>query len=705
MTTVIDACDQYVNILERGFRIATLAEAGNPPDGVIQYDVDGYPLKGFYYVDGSVRVISCVWEGEDSVQIVVTDLTGAITYSDNTYLYSVPNLQRAIVIQKTDLPARSPDITDLTLDNDNIKENSGPGDVVGNLGATGGTPAYVFTEITDPDDIFQVVGTELQLSADTDGRGGTTSDVGIRVTDSNLKTFDKVFEITFNEAPEITAVNLSANEVDDGDAVGTVIGDLSTVGGTAPFIYSLQVNPGGALQIVGDELQMAVMADINDSPYNVTVRSTGACGRTFDQPFSITVNAAPMSDILLSNDEVENQSPSGTVVGTLTAVGGADPISFSILSDPSSKFQINGDDLELSDTAELSDGTYNVTIRATDNALDTFDKPFVITVTARPITDITISNDTIANGSVSGTVGTLTMVGGEPAATWSIQSDPSNVFDISGSDLIVDNEVLIGNSPYTVTVRATDSESQIFDKPLSITITYNNKYSFWPGNTTSGQYMSVPSTGFAWVDGQTAFTIAFWARRDAFQSMTLFSNTSGTGNNAEGFILRTDGNGGNRYEWRMNISTGNRLYMRTTTGEPANTWYHMVFTYDGSQTPAGVNSYVDGISVPPSTETSTLVGAVNNTDPFGLMARSNGAQSSNGNSWIDQFITVDRVLTGPEITELYNGGSDIDATTLSFYADIQRSYDFEKSASDNSTAGVDGVLVNDDGTEFDTEIP
>ena len=705
MSNIIDACDQYVNILESGFRIATDSESGNPPDGVIQYDVDGYPLRGFYVVSGDVRVISCVWNGEDEVQVIVTNIAGSITYSDNTYKYAVPNLQRAIVIQRTDLPARTPDLTDLLLDNDNIKENSGPGNVVGNLSATGGTAPYSFTEITDPDNVFQVVGTELQLSTDTDGRGGTTSSVVIRVTDVNLKTLDKNFVISFNEAPDITDVDLSNDSVDDGSAPGTSVGTLSTVGGTAPFIYSLPVNPGGSLQVVGDDLQMAVISDQQDSPYEITVRSIGTCGRTFDQPFSITVNMAPLSDILLSNNTIENQAPSSTVVGTLTAVGGADPVIFSVFSDPSNKFQINGDDLEMSDTAELSDGTYNVTIRATDDDLGIFDKPFIITVTARAITDITISNDTIPNGSTTGTVGTLSMVGGEPAVVWSIIADPSGVFDLSGADLIIDNEVLIGNSPYSVTVRATDSESQQFDKPLSVSVTYNNKYSFYPNNTASGQYITTPNTNMSWVDGQTPFSVSFWAKRSSFQSMTLFSNTSGTGNNTEGFLMRTDGNGGNRYEWRMNIATNNRLFCMLTTGEATGTWYHITFTYDGSQAGSGVLSYVNGVSTPLSVSTNTLSGAVNNSNIFGIMARSNGAQSSNGNAFIDQFIVTDKVLSPAEVTELYNSGSDIDATTLSFYNNIQRSYDFEKATNDNSPQEEDATLINGDGTEYSTDIP
>ncbi len=105
---------------------------------------------------------------------------------------------------------------------------------------------------------------------------------------------------------------------------------------------------------------------------------------TWTQAYEDAANppAQPITDITLDNNTVQDGAGVGTIVGNLFAVGGTNPITFSIVSDPSNKFQIVGNQLQLSDTAVLAESPYSVDIRATDANLDTFDKMFDITVTA-----------------------------------------------------------------------------------------------------------------------------------------------------------------------------------------------------------------------------------------------------------------------------------------------------------------------------------
>jgi hypothetical protein len=97
--SVNSTVSQYVNIL-------------NTPiiDVVsVEYDVDRYPLRGEYNTKDGIRVVNCIWNGDIECRVKVTDSDGLLVISDFTYFYSVPNLQRAIIEQRTDLPARTPD--------------------------------------------------------------------------------------------------------------------------------------------------------------------------------------------------------------------------------------------------------------------------------------------------------------------------------------------------------------------------------------------------------------------------------------------------------------------------------------------------------------------------------------------------------------------------------------------------------------------
>lgn len=99
-------------------------------------------------------------------------------------------------------------------------------------------------------------------------------------------------EDTANPPPApITGLTLSSNNVVDGDPAGTVVGDLFPVGGQAPFSFQITADPDNAFQLVGNQLRMAISADIADTPYSVTIEVTDGALQTFSQIFSVDVTS------------------------------------------------------------------------------------------------------------------------------------------------------------------------------------------------------------------------------------------------------------------------------------------------------------------------------------------------------------------------------------------------------------------------------
>lgn len=118
------------------------------------------------------------------------------------------------------------------------------------------------------------------------------------------------------------------------------------------------------------------------------------------------------------------------------------------------------------------------------------------------------------------------------------------------------------------------------------------------------------------------------------------------------------------WEWQYTANTGlDFLLLSTATNgvrrriamgvfKPG-VWQHVVFTYDGSSTSAGILCYVDGVlvtstSVLDNLTTSTLGGGVNAT----LGGRSGGSTQLRGQYAVARLHS--RVLTAAEVSEMYN---------------------------------------------------
>lgn len=94
----------------------------------------------------------------------------------------------------------------------------------------------------------------------------------------------------------------------------------------------------------------------------------------FRAEMEVIFNAAPPTDIALSNDDMDENQPVGALVGTLSTTAVNPGFSYSLcgLADDAS-FQINGDSLESASRFDFeAKASYNICIRSTDNlGLDT----------------------------------------------------------------------------------------------------------------------------------------------------------------------------------------------------------------------------------------------------------------------------------------------------------------------------------------------
>lgn len=106
--------------------------------------------------------------------------------------------------------------TNIGLSNDSIVSGSVIGSVVGSLTTVNGEAPFTYTITNDPDNKFDISGSNLITDATVDFPTDPSHEVTIMVTDVNLNTFSKAFVISVTEAPTYAnEFSMTFNGVDE----------------------------------------------------------------------------------------------------------------------------------------------------------------------------------------------------------------------------------------------------------------------------------------------------------------------------------------------------------------------------------------------------------------------------------------------------------------------------------------------------------
>lgn len=146
-------------------------------------------------------------------------------------------------------------------------------------------------------------------------------------------------------------------------------------------------------------------------------------------------------------------------------------------------------------------------------------------------------------------------------------------------------------------------------------------------------------------------TFSGWIKLSATGSIeTIFANNEAA--NTRGITFIVDAVGKLKVSL-VSTATSDEIIVETTAAQITDIDYHQVaFTYDGSETAAGLLIYVDITSVGVVTVQDTLTGTIiPGTKEFGLGGNSNSANLFSG--YIDEaFFSSDRAWTGSDITAI-----------------------------------------------------
>ena len=323
---------------------------------------------------------------------------------------------------------------------------------------------------------FKIVGNTLKTKTLFTTAGSRS--IRVRVTDQGGLTYDKIFTITLTESNRPpTNISLTNAAVNEKQASNSLVGNLSTADlDSATFTYSLVSGSGSTnnnnFKISGTQLRTNTVFSSHGLKY-VRIRTTDQNGASFEKSFTITVNNINENPtgIGLSNSDISDKSPAGTVVGSLSSTDpdSGNSFTYSLVygtgSTNNSDFQIAGNQLK---TKALfsSDGSKSIRIRTTDQGGRFYEKSFTILVAVNnpphvdSIADISILEDASEQ--------TLSLTGITAGFN---ESQPLRISATSSNTGLLADPVLTYSSPTTTgTLRFTPTSNQFGFTTITVTV-------------------------------------------------------------------------------------------------------------------------------------------------------------------------------------------------------------------------------------------
>ena len=232
--------------------------------------------------------------------------------------------------------------------------------------------------------------------------------------------------------------------------------------------------------------------------------------------------------------------------------------------------------------------------------------------------------------------------------------------------------------------------SAAFSNAYSVDLDGSNDYVDCGGNAD-----------FSFTDGagnDSAFSISAWVKLDS----NIRARVAGKGNTE--WLFGTDSSG--RFNMILWSNDGTSAYLQKfSTALSTGSWHHILCTYDGSNTAAGINLYKAG---------SLVSSTVGNAGTYAGMASQQGSlrlgqwelNSSVMNGLIDEVAVFNSELSSSTVTDIYNSGVPADISSLSplgYWRMGDNNGGTGTTITDQGSGSNNGTLTN--GPTFSSDVP
>lgn len=447
-----------------------------------------YPDNAAFFVDGGELKSSQVFDFENKsryeICLQTTDSVG-LTFIRNLIL-TVEDVNEA------------PNV--LTLDKNSVDEIAPTGTTIGAFATVdpdagdSHTYALINNGLYPGNAAFDIEGNELKTAQAINFEAVNTYEICVQVTDNQGLSFDKVFSVTVEDANELpTAILLDNSSILENGTADEVVGTLSVVDQDQGSTHILELLPSdqnadnAAFTLDGTQLKVVAPLDFeSQSRYSVLIRATDNGGLQLDYAVEVQVLDVnePPSGVSLPDNQVDENQPSGTIVGILqeSPLDTADTHTFSLINPsqyPDNQFfSIFGEELRTNATFNFeSRNTYTVCVEVTDAGGSTASGPLTIEVQNLNETPLAFNLDNVIiseNLPADTTVGSFTTFDTDFDDTFTYElidtgNYPDNTnFAISGNLLTAKLLNFEAQSSHNILVRVTDSGGLSIEQNFSI---------------------------------------------------------------------------------------------------------------------------------------------------------------------------------------------------------------------------------------------
>ncbi len=527
--------------------------------------------------------------------------------------------------------------TAIALTNGDIAENLAIRNFIGKLSTTDADAVnnFAYSLVTGGgsggNSSFLISNDSLYTNAIFDYEVTNSYSIRVNVNDGNGGSYQQNFTINIinaNDAP--TDLNITSNQIAENLAVNSVVGTLSTIDQDVAntYTYSLVSGVGStnnaSFNISGSSLRTSATFDFETkSSYTIRLRTTDNMGGFYEKSMTINITDAndPPTNILLTNDTINENQPINTLIGTLSSVTQDVANTFTYSFDNStvgnnnSSFLIVGNQLRTGASFDFeTKSTYLVYINTNDGNGGTLTKQFQINVknlNDAPV-DILISNSSVSENRIGEAfVGKLSTIDADndPSYTYTLAAGLGNT---DNSRFTVRQDSLFANttfdfetkSAYTIRIQTSDNKGGIYqeifpitvvnanDTPTNILLSENSINENLPANTSIGN--------FSTTDQDTGSTFTY----------TLVSGTGSTDNGnfvIAGDVLRNSA--------AFDYEAKNSYSVRIRTTDNLGLWYEKVFTIlINNVNDAPTNITLSNDTIVENRAINSLVGSFSTTD-------------------------------------------------------------------------------------------
>ncbi len=385
-----------------------------------------------------------------------------------------------VAVKSTDKEGNSKSMTiGIFVDNPSIKgfdvtmtqdiregeESTQPGGLIAVVEIDGGTAPYILSLNGTDADKFTVDLMSIKTGKKSLNEG--VYNFIITATDSKGKTADYSLSVNVQHPyPEIDTVTLNMEENLTAPVLAnTIVGHIQVLGGTPAYTFELPLGVGDNDLFIIEDAIKAKTDIVTPGNKTITVKVTDIHNKTKSASGILSLVAPDITAINFAQTEGlregETNVNTNAIIGTLSTIGGTAPISYSIVGGTDRNlFRISGNSLRVSNTA-LTQGTYTISINASDNYGKSYNSDISITVEAayEPISEVRISPVVGLTTPVTANtkVADITSTGGKPPVIYSLPTGVSNndSFKISENKILVKDEITQSGS-YGIIVKATD---------------------------------------------------------------------------------------------------------------------------------------------------------------------------------------------------------------------------------------------------------